>query len=278
MHPILIQLGPITLHSYGVLVATGILLALWLARRQAPRLGLDPDDVWNLGIYMVLAGLVGAKLWYVLENGNYYMQNPRALFSWDTLQAAGVWYGGLLSALVVAALYVRKARFGFLPLVDTLAAPLALGHGLGRLGCFSAGCCWGKPTTVGWGVTFTSEYAAQTVGVPLGTALHPTQLYEFTTEMIVFGILLWLGSRRKFPGQLFAFYLMWYGVARGTIEFFRGDPGRTQLFGTEYSLMQVVSIGLILLGAVLWHLGSRRPLASAGVAAPAAVPARSKRA
>lgn len=263
MHPILIQLGPLTLHTYGVLVASGILLALWLARRQAPRMGLNADDVWNLGIYMVLAGLVGAKLWYVLENAGYYAQNPRALFSMDTLQAAGVWYGGLLSALVVAALYVRKARFGFLPLVDTLAAPLALGHGIGRLGCFSAGCCWGKPTTVAWGVTFTSEYAAQTIGTPLGVALHPTQLYEFITEMLVFAILLWMGGRRKFAGQLFAFYLMWYGVARGSIEIFRGDPGRTLLFDSQYSLMQVVSIGLILLGAVLWWLGAKRPLAEA---------------
>jgi len=271
MHPILIQLGPITLHSYGVLVASGILLALWLARRQAPRMGLDPDDVWNLGIYMVLAGLVGAKLWYVLENYRFYAENPRALLTMETLQAAGVWYGGFLSALLVAALYVRKAKFGFLPLVDTLAAPLALGHGLGRLGCFSAGCCWGKPVATGWGVTFTSEYAAQTVGVPLGVALYPTQLYEFTTEMVVFGILLWLGTRRKFAGQLFAFYLMWYGVARGTIEFFRGDPGRTMMFDAQVSLMQVVSAGLILLGAVLWRMGARRPLESVAKApAPAA--------
>ena len=260
MHPILIQLGPITLHSYGVLVATGILLALWLARRQSPRMGLDPDEVWNLGIYMVLAGLVGAKLWYVLENFGFYAENPRALFSMDTLQAAGVWYGGFLSALLVVAIYVRKANFGFLPLVDTVAAPLALGHGLGRLGCFSAGCCWGQPATMGWGVTFTSEYAAQTVGVPLGVALHPTQLYEFTTEMLAFLFLVWLGTRRKFPGQLFAAYLMWYGVARGCIEFFRGDPGRTLLFDGQFSLMQVVSVGLILLGAFLWRMGSKRPL------------------
>lgn len=263
MHPVLIQLGPITLHSYGVLVATGILLALWLARRQAPRMGLDPDQVWNLGIYMVLGGLVGAKLWYILENVGYYADNPRALFSMDTLQAAGVWYGGLLSALLVLVIYVRRAKMSFLALSDTFAAPLALGHGIGRLGCFSAGCCWGKPTTLAWGVTFTSEYAAETVGTPLGVALHPTQLYEATTELLAFAFLLWLGTRRSFRGQVFAAYLIWYGVARGTIEFFRGDPGRTQLFGGEVSLMQIVSLGLILLGALLWRLGSRQPAVAA---------------
>lgn len=263
MHPVLIELGPITLHSYGVLVATGILLALWLARRQAPRMGLDPDQVWNLGIYMVLGGLVGAKLWYILENVGYYADNPRALFSMDTLQAAGVWYGGLLTALLVLVIYVRRAKMSFLALSDTFAAPLALGHGIGRLGCFSAGCCWGKPTTLAWGVTFTSEYAADTVGTPLGVALHPTQLYEATTELLAFAFLLWLGTRRSFRGQVFAAYLIWYGVARGAIEFFRGDPGRTQLFGGEVSLMQVVSLGLILLGALLWRLGSRQPVAAA---------------
>ncbi len=263
MHPVLIELGPITLHSYGVLVATGILLALWLARRQAPRMGLDPDQVWNLGIYMVLGGLVGAKLWYILENTGYYTENPRALFSLDTLQAAGVWYGGLLSALLVLVIYVRRAKMSFLALSDTFAAPLALGHGIGRLGCFSAGCCWGKPTTLAWGVTFTSEYAADTVGTPLGVALHPTQLYEATTELLAFAFLLWLGTRRSFRGQVFAAYLIWYGVARGTIEFFRGDPGRTQLFGGEVSLMQIVSLGLILLGALLWRLGSRQTVVAA---------------
>lgn len=272
MHPVLIHLGPITLHSYGVLVASGILLALWLARRQAPKMGLDPDDVWNLGIYMVLGGLVGAKLWYVLENAGYYVENPGELFSMSTIQAAGVWYGGFLTALLVAAIYVRKAKMAFLPLVDTFAAPLALGHGIGRLGCFSAGCCWGKPTELGWGVTFTSEYAAQTVGVPLGIALHPTQLYEATTELLAFAFLLWFASRRKFAGQVFAAYLMWYGVARGSIEFFRGDPGRTLMFDGQFSLMQIVSLGLIVLGAWMWRRGS------ALAAAPAPASARPKRA
>lgn len=269
MHPVLIHLGPITLHSYGVLVASGILLALWLARRQAPRMGLDPDDVWNLGIYMVLGGLIGAKLWYVLENTGYYVENPRALFSIETLQAAGVWYGGFLTALLVTVIYVRRTKMPFLALVDTVAAPVALGHGIGRLGCFSAGCCWGKPTEVGWGVTFTSEYAAQTVGVPLGVGLHPTQLYEFSTELLAFAFLLWLGTRRKFPGQIFGTYLIWYGIARGTIEFFRGDPGRTMMFDAQFSLMQFVSVGLILLGGWMLWMGSKRPAPVTATSTPA---------
>jgi len=265
MHPVLFQIGSVTVHSYGVLVAAGVLLGLWLARRQAAAAhssgagpagasgaGLDPDRVWNLGIYMVLAALVGAKLWYVASYWSYYRANPREIFTLSTLQSAGVFYGGLVTAIVVAVLYARHAKLRFLPLADVYAAPLALGHAVGRLGCFFAGCCWGKPTSVAWAVAFTDSYAAQVVGVPLGVPLHPTQLYEAAAEFVNFGILIWLGRGPRAVGQLFAAYAMLYGVTRGLTEFFRGDPGRTMLFGGAVSLMQLVSVALIGLGAWLW--------------------------
>jgi phosphatidylglycerol:prolipoprotein diacylglycerol transferase len=266
MHPVLLRLGPLTIHTYGVLIATGILLALWFARRRAPKYGLDPDRVWNVGIYMVLAALVGAKVWYVAEGWKYYAANPREIFSVATLQAAGTWYGGVFTALLVAVFYVRRYKLGLLPLLDTLGIPLSLGHGIGRLGCFSAGCCWGKPTAAAWGVTFTDPYAAQTIGTPLGTALHPTQLYEATAEFTILAFLLWLDRRQKFSGQIFATYFMLYGVARFTIEFFRGDPGRTMLFDGRVSLMQVVSLLMVALGVWIWL---KRPAAPALATAPA---------
>ena len=161
MHPILFQLGPVTIHTYGTLLAIGILLALWLAQRRAPAAGLDSDRVWNLGVYMVLAALAGAKAWLVFADWPYYRQNPGDILSWSTLQAGGVWYGGLLTAAVVLVLYARHAKLPYARLGDVYAAPLALGHGIGRLGCFSAGCCYGKPTTMPWGVVFSSPYAHQ---------------------------------------------------------------------------------------------------------------------
>ncbi len=252
MHPVLLRLGPITIHTYGLLVATGMVVTLLLSRRRAPRFGLDPDRVWNLGIYMTLSGLVGAKLWYVASNWDYYSANPREIFSLSTLEAAGVFYGGLLTGLAVAYFYVRRQNMRFLPLVDNYAAPVALGHAFGRLGCFSAGCCWGKATEVSWGVTFSDPYAAQIVGVPLGLRLHPTQLYEAAAELVIFGLLMGLSARRRFDGQIFASYAILYGLARFIIEFFRGDFGRGHVFGTEFSVMQAVSLGLIVLGIYIW--------------------------
>ncbi len=251
MFPVLFRWGPFTLHTYGVLVATGVLLGLWLARRQAARGGLDPDRVWNLGTYMVLAGLVGAKLWLLLADWHYYAAHPREIFTFGTLLSAGVYYGGFLAALAVAVFYAVRHGLRFLPLADVYAAPLALGHAIGRLGCFAAGCCYGKPTGPAWGVTFSNPYANELVGTPLGVRLHPTQLYEAAAEFLIFLFLVHLGKRQRFTGELFAAYALLYGVARGSIEFFRGDPDRTLLAGGAFSLMQVVSLALILVGAWL---------------------------
>jgi phosphatidylglycerol:prolipoprotein diacylglycerol transferase len=255
MYPILFRVGPFTLHTYGLLVAMGVLLGLWLARRQAEPAGLDPERVWNLGIYMVLAALVGAKLWLVAADLEYYVARPREIFSFATLLSGGTYYGGFLTALLVAVFYARRFDLHFLPLADVYAGPLALGHAVGRLGCFAAGCCYGKPTARAWGVTFTNPYAEALVGTPLGIALHPTQLYESAAEFLILGVLLFLGRRQR-PGQhaageLFAVYAVLYGFARGTIEFFRGDPDRTLLAGGTFSMMQVVSIALIVFGSWL---------------------------
>lgn len=259
MHPVLFRIGPVTLHTYGVLVAAGVLLGLWLARRQARDGGkLDPDRVWNLGVYLVLAAIGGAKLWLVVADWQYYAAHPREIFSLATLQAAGVYYGGVLTAIVVILLYARRAGLGFLPLLDVYSPGLSLGHAIGRLGCFSAGCCWGRQCALPWGVTFQDPYAHELVGVPLGVPLHPTQLYEAAAEFLILAFLLWLARRQQFTGQLFALYAVLYGALRLTTEFFRGDPGRTVFFGGGVSLMQVVSVGLILLGAWLWWRGIKR--------------------
>jgi phosphatidylglycerol:prolipoprotein diacylglycerol transferase len=251
MHPVLFHVGPVTIYTYGVLVATGVLLGLWVARRQAARAGLDPERVWNLGIYMVLAALAGAKVWLVLADWHYYSEHPREIFGFGTLLSGGTYYGGFFTAVLVAVLYARRFHLHFLPLADVYAAPLALGHAIGRLGCLAAGCCYGKPTSLPWGVTFTNPYGQELVGTPLGIPLHPTQLYEAAAEFLTFVFLVILGRRQRFTGELFAVYAVLYGLSRGTIEFFRGDPDRTLLAGGAFSLMQVVSVALILLGGWL---------------------------
>jgi len=159
MHPILFRIGPLTVYSYGVLVATGVLAGLWYARRQAPRAGLDPDKVWNLGIYMVLAALIIAKIWLVLSAWDYYIANPGKIFSVETFQSGGTFYGGMVGAVLTVLLYTYFQKMPLLPVMDTIGAAVPLGHVIGRLGCFAAGCCYGRPTSLPWGVKFTSPTA-----------------------------------------------------------------------------------------------------------------------
>jgi|SRR5579875_3091671 len=250
--------GGIPIYTYGVLVATGVLLGLWYATRYASRNGVDPERVWNLGIYMVLAGLAGAKVWFVLASGDYYWRHRGEIFAFKTLQSGGTFYGGVFGALLVAVLYAHFNRMPVLGLVDSYAAGLPLGHAIGRLGCFAAGCCYGKPTWLPWGVTFTNPLAAELVGTPLNVPLHPTQLYESGAEFFNFLLLIFVARRQRFRGEIFAMFMMLYGFERGLIEFVRGDPGRTLLLRGRFSLMQVVSLGLIFLGAWMWRQGSRK--------------------
>lgn len=259
MHPILGSVptpwGSVTIYTYGVLVAIGVLLALYYARCYGSRTGIDPDRVWNLGIYMVLAALVASKLWLVIIEGGYYWHHPRQILARGTLQSGGTFYGGFIGAILLLTIYRRFQGIPFLPYADAYAAGLPLGHAIGRLGCFAAGCCYGKPTWLPWGVTFTNPIAAALVGTPLNVPLHPTQLYESFAEFINFGILIFLARRQRFKGEIFAAFLVLYGFERALIEFVRGDPGRSLFLRGRFSLMQVVSVGLIFLGAWMWRRG-----------------------
>ena len=255
MHPILFQFGSFTIYTYGVLVATGFLAALWYSYRRAPRFGLDPNEVWNLFVYGVLVALAVSKIWLILGSWDYYSTNPREIFSMATFQAAGVFYGGMLGAILWAVLYTHFRKISFLAVLDLIAAPVALGHAIGRLGCFAAGCCYGKPTELSWGVTFTNPIASKISGTPLDVSLHPTQLYESAAEFLNFGLLVWLGAKPRLRGQIAGAYFFLYGIERGTIEFFRGDPGRTMMFHDRLSVMQIVSVVLIAVGAYLWLRG-----------------------
>jgi phosphatidylglycerol:prolipoprotein diacylglycerol transferase len=252
VHPQLVHIGHFFLPTYGFLVSLGVLLGLWISVRNGEKQGLDGEKIWNLGILVVLCGIVGAKVLYVINDWDRYAANPRDIFSISTLQSGGVFSGGLVAAFIAAAWYIRRNHLPALATVDCFAPGLALGHAIGRVGCFSAGCCWGKPTTAWWGVTFTNPLANELVGTPLNEKLQPTQLIEGGFELANFFFLMWLLRRKKFDGQVFAAYLVLYGVARYLIEFLRGDPGRGSVFGGFMSGTQLISIGLVVLGGLIW--------------------------
>jgi phosphatidylglycerol:prolipoprotein diacylglycerol transferase len=237
--------------TYGFLVAMGVLIGLWISVRNSQRQGIDPEKAWNLGILVVLCGIVGAKILYILVEPGV-LQNPSEIFSFRTLQAGGVFSGGLIAALMAAIWYIRKNHLPALATCDAFAPGLALGHAIGRLGCFSAGCCWGKPTNHFWGVTFTNPLAEQWVGTPLGHALEPTQLFEAAVELANFFILMWLFKRKKFDGQVLGAYLFLYGFARYFLEFLRDDPGRGEVFGGMMTGTQLIAILLVIAGGILW--------------------------
>jgi phosphatidylglycerol---prolipoprotein diacylglyceryl transferase len=250
-------LGLPWLHTYGVLVALAFLVALWMAGRLGKSVGLDHDAVTNLGIYCALAAIAGAKLLMFVLDLPYYTQHPDQIFSFATLQAGGVFYGGLIVALAVAFWYMRKTKLPPLKTADAFAPAIALGHGIGRLGCFSAGCCWGIECHRPWAVTFTNPVANELVGVPLNRPLHPTQLYEALSEFLIFGLLYWRFRRPHANGAIIGLYLILYSTARFIVEFFRVHD-QANPFGGPLNASQLISIGLFLLGA--YFITRRKPL------------------
>jgi phosphatidylglycerol:prolipoprotein diacylglycerol transferase len=233
MHPVLIEVGPATIYTYGVLLAAAYLLGLQLAMWRARARGLDQTRVLDLGIYIIISALVGAKLLLVVTDFQSFASNPRALL--DLARSGGVFYGGLILAVAVALWYIRRIGLPLWTTCDVFAPGIALGHMVGRFGCLFAGCCYGKPTTVPWAITFTNPYAAANVGTPLNVPLHPTQVYEAAAEALILMLLLTTESRgRQYPGRTFWIYMLLYAVSRYVIEMFRGDPrGSVLVFSTS---------------------------------------------
>ncbi len=255
MFPQLFHIGSFAVPTYGILVATGVLLGLWISVRNSARQGIKPENAWDFGIAVVLAGILGSKILYILVDWKTYAEHPKEIFSLATLQAGGVFSGGLIGAFIVAWWFLRKYNMPALATCDAFSPGLALGHAVGRVGCFSAGCCYGKATTHFWGITFTNPVANANSGTPLNIPLEPTQLIESAAELVIFGILTWMFARKKFDGQIFGAYLFLYGIARFLIEFLRDDPGRGgPYFGGALSGTQLISIGLVLAGGIIWYL------------------------
>jgi phosphatidylglycerol---prolipoprotein diacylglyceryl transferase len=257
--PQLFHIDRFFLPTYGLLVSLGVLTGLWVSVRNSKKQGIDPDDAWNFGILVVLCGIIGAKILYIVNDWSYYSAHPGEIFSLGTLQAGGVFSGGLIGALAAAVWYIPRRHMPALATCDAFAPGLALGHAIGRVGCFAAGCCYGKPTHHFWGVVFTSPLAHAWVGTPLNEPLEPTQLFESAVELANFFVLTWMFKRKKFDGQVFGAYLMLYGVARYFLEFIRDDPGRGSVFGGIMTGTQLISIFLVIAGGLIWWLRSGVP-------------------
>lgn len=255
MLPYLIQIGSFRLPAYGVLVATAFLTALWMASRFAKQSGLDSEKVVNLGVYCALTGMAGSKLMMIALDPDY-RAHPATIFTLATLQSAGIFYGGFIGALVFAYFYMKKQGLPWLATSDLFAPGVAIGHGIGRLGCFAAGCCWGKPARLPWSVTFTNP-DAQSTGVPLGIPLHPTQLYEAFAEVLICAFLYWRWKKPHADGQIIGLYLLLYGLVRFGVEFLR-EHDASNPFGGPFVLEQWISLALVVAGLAFAAKGTSR--------------------
>lgn len=221
MLPILIRIGPFTIHTYGVMMAVGVGMALWFILAQAKKQGLNVRILADGAFYTLLISLIGAKLVLLAAHFSEYTRSPENLLS--LARSGGIFQGGLTFGVVFALWYFHRHRIPTWKAADIIAPALALGHGFGRIGCFSASCCYGRISSLPWAVTFTNPYSHELTGVPLNLALHPVQLYEAGLNFLNFFILWILFKRKTFDGQVFSFYIINYSIIRYFTEFYRGD-------------------------------------------------------
>src|SRR3954466_5012624 len=259
MYPRLFELGPVTVYTYGLLLAAAYLLGLKLAMVRAKARGLDANRVLDLGIYIIISALVGAKLLLLITDFKSFTADPRELLT--LARSGGVFYGGLILAVGVALWYIRRVGLPLWTTCDVFAPGIALGHVVGRFGCFFAGCCYRTPTSLPWGITFTDPFAQTNVGTPLGVPLHPTQLYEAGAELLILAVLLLTEKKgRPFPGRTFWAYMLLYGISRFIIEIYRGDPrGTVEWLSMTLSTSQFVSLLIVPLSLVMLMILGRRP-------------------
>jgi phosphatidylglycerol:prolipoprotein diacylglycerol transferase len=247
MYPELFRIGSFPINTYGVFLAIAFLCAILITVRLGARDGLPRERIYDLCLWMLLASLIGSKILMLLTEPEY-RDHPLQLLSLDFLRSGGVFYGGLLGAVLAGYFLMKRYQLPWWKTADACAPGIAIGNFFGRQGCFAAGCCWGKPTTLPWGVKFT-ELGHEITGVPTDTYLHPTQLYESFAMLFVFFFLLWLHKRKRFSGQVILAYALLYSVIRFAIEFLRDDPrgdvlGLTTLTGLSTSQLISIVVGL----------------------------------
>jgi len=263
MYPELFRIGSFPINTYGVFLALAFLCAILITVRLAERDGLPRDRIYDLSLWMLLASLIGSKILMLFTEPEYRDQ-PLKLLSLDFLRSGGVFYGGLLGAVLVGYLLMRRYQLPWWKTADACAPGIAIGNFFGRQGCFAAGCCWGKPTSLPWGVKF-SELGHEITGVPIEQHLHPTQLYESFAMLLVFFFLLWLHKRKRFSGQVILAYALLYSIVRFAIEFVRDDPrgdilGLTTLTGLSTSQMISLVVGVTALILLIARNRSSRVL------------------
>jgi len=259
MYPRILDLGTITIHSYGLFLAAAFIISLWITGRNGRKAGIDTDTVWNMGLIVLFSALLGSKVFLLVADFSYYRENPYQIFSLSTFQSNASWYGGLCAAFCAAVCFVWKKRIPPVRIADSAAPGIALGQAIAGAGCFFAGCCYGALTNMPWGIVFSDPYASQNHGTPLHIPLHPTQLYEAAGAFALFLFLMYRLSRKSTPGIVILQYLGFYAALRFVVEFFRGDERGFVLYGL-LSTSQMIALLTFIGSAAVYLFLRHRPM------------------
>jgi phosphatidylglycerol:prolipoprotein diacylglycerol transferase len=249
VHPEFIRFGPLDIHTYGVFVAIGFIVGLAVATRRARREGINPEQIADLGMWLIISGMLGGKLFHIIFFWDDF------LYGWRqegvrSLREGFVFYGGFIVASLTAVAYTTVKKLPFFRVADVFAPSIALGHAFGRMGCFFNGCCYGKPCSLPWAVTFPPPH------VMAGIPVHPTEIYEALGNLAIFAGLSAIYRYKRGDGQIWWLYVLSYGVLRFVVEFFRGDYV-TYYFGV-LTLGQLVAMVMIAVAVIALALLPRR--------------------
>ncbi len=244
MFPILFHLGPLTIRTYGAMVAAAFLASLYLAKAAAEFRKIGESFLLDLVAILIVSGLLGARLLYILLNLSYFRDHPSESFKvWE---GGLVFYGGFILAALVGVIFTRYRDYQVADVADVLAPALALGQGIGRWGCFFAGCCYGKPTSMPWGMRFSDPASL----APLGIDLHPVQIYESVGAILLsWGLWTVLARRKDMKGHVFWLYVLGYGLLRFTVEVLRGDDRGPTLGGLSPSQI-IAGVSVLIAGGI----------------------------
>ena len=258
MHPIAFNLGPYPLHWYGILVAMGFAAGLWTASRRALRSGIAPESILDLGPWLILGAIIGARILYVVSYWHESFEGRPIGEIFAVWNGGLVYYGGLIGATLACALYLRRKKLPIWKVADVVAPSIALGSAFGRIGCLLNGCCYGRACNLPWAIRFPADNPLHPPTYPV----HPTEIYDSLLNLCLYIGLAWLYRRKKFDGQVMAFYLVGYALLRSFVELFRGDyPVQQHYLGGWATPAHLVSFGVLAAGLVLLWVLRRRELA-----------------
>lgn len=249
MYPLLLKLGVLKIHTYGLMIVIGFLVGLFIIYKEAKKQGLNPDRIIDISFWGLGFGLIGGRIVYIITRWDYFSKNLLEIFYfWE---GGLVFYGGFLGGVVAFYVFSKKYKLPFLQTVDIAVPSLAIAHFFGRLGCFFAGCCFGMPAPndLPWAITFNNTLSLAPQGIPL----HPTQLYDALNALIIFAVLMLTRRSKKFIGQQLCTYMILYSIGRSIVEVYRGDTIRGFIIDPYLSTSQFISIFIFVSAIVLWR-------------------------